>query len=426
MSSEDPITEFMLITGAGSEQATQILETVNYNVEEAVNLFFASNDPGPGSSSGFDSGFAAMQDDYVPPPVTSTMQDQLIQEPSRDFPSTQRPADFQAGSMGAHYAAMRSQRQAEEEKPVSTFATGSALEDIFHAPPYCFHGTLEQAKTYSVNESKWLLVNIINSDCFNSQRLNRDTWANDSVAATIQAYFVFWQQYNTTEKGLKFCSLYNVHSYPTCLILDPRTGEALLRWDGFMDHDKMADKLMQFLDRDFSMTSTVDQATGPPAPVAPAFQQASPDVDMNEDPELQQALMASAQDSGRALSEEDELAQAIAASMSESAAPPAPAPPPPQEWTPSVDLAACVFDEGGDGRGRIMLQLADSSTHRKHVALTAPAVALYEFVKATLPEAQTRPFQLRYGFPPKPVPEGTEDTMQSAGVQNEKVMMSWS
>lgn len=50
-----------------------------------------------------------------------------------------------------------------------------------------------QAKTAAVQQGKWLLVNMLGSKCFQSQQLNRDTWANDSVQATVVPFFVFWQ-----------------------------------------------------------------------------------------------------------------------------------------------------------------------------------------------------------------------------------------
>ena len=148
----------------------------------------------------------------------------------------------------------------------------------------------------------------------------------------------------------------------------------------------------------------------------------------DEDAALQEALMASAKEASAAGSEEDEIAAAIAASLQESgssAAAPAAPPAPAVEFKPSVDLTAVFSDEAFEGSARVMLQLADSTSHRKHAKLSASTEALYDFAKVAIPEAQTRPFKLLYGFPPKGVPQGPGCTLESAGLQNERINMVW-
>ena len=126
---------------------------------------------------------------------------------------------------------------------------GSALAALFRPPDYCFHGTFDQAKTFAAKEKKWLLVNILGIDCFPSNQLNRDTWAHDTVQSTVVTYFTFWQQQSGTPHGDQYSALYRVSEFPHCAIIDPRTGEALCKWSGFLNPDQMHDKLTHFLDR---------------------------------------------------------------------------------------------------------------------------------------------------------------------------------
>eukprot|EP00668_Euglena_longa_P038522 GGOE01049540.1.p1 GENE.GGOE01049540.1~~GGOE01049540.1.p1 ORF type:complete len:420 (-),score=138.49 GGOE01049540.1:202-1428(-) len=405
----DPVAEFVMVTGATTEQAIQILETVNYNVEEAVNLFFASQDVRGGATTGQQSpAFPSfMDEDDVPPPKETTRHDQLLGAPGQP---NWLPPDWQRS------------RQALRTPPEGDvfFGASSVFGRLFQPPDFCFIGTLDQAKNLAIKEGKWLLVNIVGANDFHSQRLNRDTWSNDTVTATVVAYFVFWQQESTSEGGALFTSLYHVGEAPTCVILDPRTGEAVASWVGFLDCEDMSDRLTGFLDRNLSLMEHDFIANPTPTKAGP--------LGNAEDDELQKALLASAEDD--ALMEENkELALAIAASMApaavSSAKPPAPAPAPPAEWKPSVDLTTCFSDAAAEGFGRIAIQLADSTNCRTNVKLAAPAKALLDFVKTKLPEAQTRPFKLLYGFPPKPVPDGPGETIESAKLQGERVIMAW-
>jgi len=265
MADQDPVAEFVAITGADTEHALPILETVHYDVEAAVNLFFASQDPGsgPAHSSGSPTSFpdSVMDDeDYLPPAVPNTTQDRLIEHPSREFHAldwrtTRQHVEAMGGLDGA-------------------FDAASVLGRLFHPPAYALQGTLEQAKTAAVQQGKWLLVNMLGSKCFQSQQLNRDTWANDSVQATVVPFFVFWQQDLMSENGARFASLYHIHEVPTCVILDPRTGEAIQTWTGFLDHNQMADRLTSFLDHNLSLAehdliaNTSDVGMGVTAPPA--------------------------------------------------------------------------------------------------------------------------------------------------------------
>jgi hypothetical protein len=112
------------------------------------------------------------------------------------------------------------------------------------APPknLVFNGSFQAAQHESQTQKKWLLINIQADDIFDCHRLNRDTWTNELVSAVVDAFFVFWQVDKATAEGTRFNSLYHVHDYPYIAVIDPRTGENVKHWVGFMNSQKMADE----------------------------------------------------------------------------------------------------------------------------------------------------------------------------------------
>lgn len=50
-----------------------------------------------------------------------------------------------------------------------------------------------QARADAKEQSKWLIASLLSRDVFDSHRLNRDTWKDESMQALITSGFVFWQ-----------------------------------------------------------------------------------------------------------------------------------------------------------------------------------------------------------------------------------------
>jgi len=109
----------------------------------------------------------------------------------------------------------------------------TGLNDMYRTPQgLTFHGTLERAMQEGVREGKWILVNIQAHDEFKCHILNRDVWSDEMIKTIISSSFIMWQRYTVSADGEKYKTYYPFESLPHIAILDPRTGERLISWDG--------------------------------------------------------------------------------------------------------------------------------------------------------------------------------------------------
>ena len=122
------------------------------------------------------------------------------------------------------------------------------LTSLFQPPAnLIFRGTYSEVKANAKNNAKWLLVNIQDSQEFASHMLNRDVWADDIVQNVVQSEFLFWQQYRNAEEGRKFIQLYHVATFPYVAIIDARTGQEMVHWNGFVDASDIVMKCTVFI-----------------------------------------------------------------------------------------------------------------------------------------------------------------------------------
>lgn len=93
-------------------------------------------------------------------------------------------------------------------------------------------------------QSLWLIVNVQMAAEFSCQVLNRDIWSKPTVKEVIQSNFLFWQVdiyfvkksnliikqvYHDSTDGVRVCSYYDIHDFPAIFIVDPRTGEEVIK-----------------------------------------------------------------------------------------------------------------------------------------------------------------------------------------------------
>lgn len=229
--------------------------------------------------------------------------------------------------------------QPQVASPQAELTKGSdQFRKMFAAPKkLLFNGQFQDAQNEALEKGKWLLVNIQQDDVFDCHRLNRDTWNNELVSMLIEVSFVFWQVDQASAEGNRFKSLYHCDDYPYIAIIDPRTGENVKHWTGFVGHVKMSDELQNFTD----LNSLDDGYIPPPAQVPPQPVQEQPkeslypipsssaqpapiNVPEDEDEALQRALQESLSAVGgdtSHMSEDDLLQAAINASLQESNVP---------------------------------------------------------------------------------------------------------
>ncbi|KNC74351.1 hypothetical protein SARC_13098, partial [Sphaeroforma arctica JP610] len=96
---------------------------------------------------------------------------------------------------------------------------------LFSQPSICFLGTFAGSKEYAAAQGRWLIVNIQRQDVFHSHTLNRDCWKDTRVHHVITESYLLWQKNDDSPEAEKYEALYPVKQYPYVAVLDPHTGE---------------------------------------------------------------------------------------------------------------------------------------------------------------------------------------------------------
>lgn len=91
-----------------------------------------------------------------------------------------------------------------------------------------------------VKEERWMLINIQDPTMPKCQVLNRDIWNDPKIVDMVREKFIFLQcrreEYRAREYISFHFSVSHLHGnvYPHIAILDPRTGEQLKLWTGYV------------------------------------------------------------------------------------------------------------------------------------------------------------------------------------------------
>jgi len=99
------------------------------------------------------------------------------------------------------------------------------LSELFRPPlDLVFRGSLFAARDEGTKRGLWLLVNIMDYQCFDSQVLNRDVWSNGNVRKLLEGTFLLWQASLDSPHGAKYTHFYPDVRSPYIAALDPTTG----------------------------------------------------------------------------------------------------------------------------------------------------------------------------------------------------------
>lgn len=129
-----------------------------------------------------------------------------------------------------------------------TWNKSKKLSELFKAPyDIIFNGSFQEARDKAKKESKWLLVNIQEPSEFACQVLNRDLWKDKDVKDLIKKDFVFIQYPITSREGQQYKQFYPFNKYPHISLVDPRTGERIRIWDDVIKPDVFVSQLLEFL-----------------------------------------------------------------------------------------------------------------------------------------------------------------------------------
>ncbi|KAL5013857.1 hypothetical protein ScPMuIL_008127 [Solemya velum] len=312
------IEQFCSITGACRDEGKSMLEACSNNLQLAIEMHM---DGGEGSSNSVPKGDAGLsvagssqnfhqqreishqsamastsstdaqfntESDEIRAPIPQRNEVLVEEAPTFGFRGRKRTSrsvfdrfrDFQ-----------RETKQQEEQVYGASTAKQRTLEDLFRPPiDITYKGTFDNARDAGKLENKWLMVNIQNVKEFVCQALNRDVWSNSSVKYVIKDHFIFWQVYNDSEEGKKYMQFYKVDEWPYIAIIDPRTGENMVKWTE-IDATSFCSLVNEFLSM-HPMSDSLDCS-----PPAKRHKNSDSILDANEDDQLQAAISMSIQQS---------------------------------------------------------------------------------------------------------------------------------
>ena len=312
---DELVTTFLAVTGIEDEStAKQYLDITNNDLEYAVTLYMESNPPanasGQNASHGDDEELAQRlqqeaygnEGDVREADINIHRHETLVDSFGGGFtpsPHISRPGDiFGAGRVGVfnqrfddegdgfHFNRFeelpdddydeddddevmvldsdgevaesdrerpRSRRRMNRNERMGELtSTQRRLANLFK-PPFDIMSKidLDTAKTEGRRLKKWILINIQDSSEFTCQVLNRDFWSQLKIKNVVRDNFIFLQYQHDSPNGINYKNFYSIDKYPHVSILDPLTGERVLKWtDGEIpEADTWLKEVDQFLDK---------------------------------------------------------------------------------------------------------------------------------------------------------------------------------
>eukprot|EP01065_Artemidia_motanka_P044310 TRINITY_DN6289_c0_g1_i2.p1 TRINITY_DN6289_c0_g1~~TRINITY_DN6289_c0_g1_i2.p1 ORF type:complete len:463 (+),score=108.56 TRINITY_DN6289_c0_g1_i2:110-1498(+) len=454
------VAQFVGITGADPAMASTLLETSDWQLESAVNLYFLSQGDGPMSAPPQ----APVQQPPVqaslpvPPPAPTLTDAELAQQLAAggDVPAPNQDGDaelaaaiaasmqqdvapggeevrpaFATGHQDQMYERVatekeqKKRRDAEMRKVQDAFGSegvaagvrSKGIETLFKRPAFALTGCLQDACAKGESQGRWVMANLIDGLDFQSQTMNRDLWNADEMSMLTEGYFLLWQCYRDQQDGKLFMERYGVYDTPHLCIIDPRTRHCrhvvqLSKWknkQGEWNVDSACEALWAW-------------AAEHEGEIAPG------DTAMTDGP-------AGGEDPGSGMATDD-APQATSAPPAAVAQPTPPGPPdggaeqpaspdiPDGEaaWKSKFDLDS-LFGGGPEHTVRARLRFPDGALETIAIQPSACLASVYDFVRQKHEDTRSRDFDLVCGFPPRPLADSESADVQC--LRNENVQFRW-
>ncbi|KAI9223867.1 hypothetical protein BC828DRAFT_395693 [Blastocladiella britannica] len=342
----------------------------------------------------------------------------------------------------------------------------SRLAELFRPPTeILFKGTFENARTQAKMDERWLLVDLNDSENFACQCLNRDLWKHKRIAELIRDHFVFVQVPRHSAEGNAFFVSYRVQSSPHVSIIDPLVGEQFKVFSprDLESPERFVDKLADFLaDYSFGAGSApgmaASSASSLPSATAAAVISGGTGH-LTEEEQLELALQASLETSTRpkpsvvpakaaavvVLSDsdnDDDMSMSDADSYHEDSnaaelnddtgsaggqAVAEPEPTPHMKVAYATPLSDPEPAAGAPNTTRVQVRFPDGARAVRRIALNAPVLDLFRFVKATRDEVagvglQAVPFTLQFNR--QNLIEWLDRSVAECGLGNSSLIMA--
>ncbi|KAG2178326.1 hypothetical protein INT44_001476 [Umbelopsis vinacea] len=469
---DEKITNFCAVTSCDPDIAQSYLEVSEWNVETALSLYFENSGAplGPPPTIPESDNPYSQLEDSLPDSSDEAFARQLQEEQYSNEPSVRAPiaptTDVLVGddAFSSHFdrrvppisrhpvfnqgdsssyappapeafrnfvTEMESLQGGRSQSPASSDKT-KRLADLFR-PPFdiMYQGDFEnvsarrykasqspsarvyglihfhQARNHAKENQKWLLVNIQDPTEFSCQVMNRDLWSEQAVKDVIKESFVFLQYGHESAEGKRYLTFYSIDSYPHVAIIDARTGERVKSWNTQMSASDFLMNVTEFLE---TKSNQKTPSTKRPKVVS----------DMTEEEQLNAAIAASlgsgSHDEGGSGAADSPVTETQETEDVEE-----------ERQTSIVDtIEAIKREEPTDVKNstRIQFRLADGSRIVRRFNKTDPVRYVFEFVKAEVPDANTRPFELIYNR--RQLIDLIDKDIKEAGLENAAVNFNFS
>ncbi|KND04409.1 uncharacterized protein SPPG_00139 [Spizellomyces punctatus DAOM BR117] len=389
---DEAILNFVEVTGADPDVAKSYLTVAEGRVEQAISLFMENGGapltseiperPQTSSSAASSTSSLPREPEEVRAPI-APKREALF---SNDGPSFHRGGGRRAQPVSTIPGLPPSPFMQEPLGPIIPSIANdrnSRLAELFRPPTDIIHdaNTLEHAREYAKHHNKWVIVTLNDPSEFGCQVMNRDLWKDSAVQDLIKENFIFIYWGADSPPGRNHRALYPVDSYPYVAIIDPITGERMKTWSTTMTPAEFMQDASEFLAR---------HSLHLPAParkkkktVTPAGQR--PVTELSEEEQLELALAASmGQTKVAPAADQDETADEVEAM---------------EDVVPSTnvfDTIEPILNEEPTGSDavRIQFRLPDGTRKVRRFRKTDPVRTLFQYVRADVPEARAKPFEL--------------------------------
>jgi len=242
----EKVIEFMSIASLEYDVAMMLMKEAGFNLDLAINNFFSALSAHETKPNTQPKKIVSHQDEDYVPSLESLPKPKIMRLVDNYYEdeSVYRPTNI--GSAFDQNVVEPFRDFKEEKMRDKKPGKADNLASLFR-PPFeiCFEENYEKAMEHGTKHHKYLIINIQDITVFDCQKLNRDTWSDATLKTYIKNNFIFWQR--TKNMAAKFCQYYSPNILPHVSILDPRTGEKLDTWEGFMSAKEMLNNLKNFL-----------------------------------------------------------------------------------------------------------------------------------------------------------------------------------
>jgi hypothetical protein len=291
----DILQQFVSVTGVDPEFAISFLETNGWDLEHCINLYLEGNQAQLGGNVNPAAELPEYFEEGVRAPILPKTEILVEDDP---FERHQRRRHQRSGfDPNAPRGVFEMFRDFSYETKIldQTAREGTTsqkklktLADLFRPPLELIErGTFEQVRQKALAKRMWMLVNVQTITEFDCQRLNRDTWSDTGVKSIVTQRFMLWQVLQDSDEGARYCRFYPVNTLPHIAVIDPRTGERVEHWQGFVDPVTLVNQLNQFLE-------THDLDDNPEQPASLSKRKGRGDID--EEEQMLAAIAASLQE----------------------------------------------------------------------------------------------------------------------------------